>query len=95
MEDGSQIRLDEEDVVIHPTDYWTSPETGNRYPVEWAFRITSRNVDLQIQALLRDQELTHSVTYWEGAVRVEGSDEGFGFVELTGYGESDGGFASR
>jgi hypothetical protein len=28
------------------------------------------------------------VRYWEGAVRVEGSATGRGYVELTGYGSS-------
>ena len=38
-----------------------------------------------------NQELDVSVRYWEGAVRVENPDgtlQGRGYVELTGYGDS-------
>ena len=42
------------------------------------------------------QELDVSVTYWEGAVRVSGTDEGLpiegqGYVEMTGYDGLSGG----
>ena len=42
-------------------------------------------LDLEVQPLLADQELGGATRYWEGAVRVSGTTEGRGYVELTGY----------
>lgn len=89
--DGSIHRLDERDVVLTPTRFWASPETGRRYPIRWSFRIPSMDVDLDLLPYLEHQELNLAVTYWEGAVRVEGSHAGIGFVEMTGYGDPSSG----
>ena len=53
-------------------------------------RIPTRKLDLQIQPIIADQELDLAVRYWEGAVRVRGTEAGepvagHGYVELTGY----------
>lgn len=92
---GGTERLGAEDVRLQPTDYWESAVTGHRYPVEWSLRIPSHDLVLRVEPFLREQELAQSVAYWEGAVRVEGSHDGAGFVELTGYGDSDRIFATR
>ena len=42
-------------------------------------------LDLEVQALLDDQLMDHSVHYWEGAVEVSGSHAGRGYLEMTGY----------
>jgi predicted secreted hydrolase len=67
---------------------WTSPNSGAVYPAEWNLAIPGEGIDLYITPLLNDQELRVSFTYWEGAVRVEGTQTGYGYVELTGYYES-------
>lgn len=94
-EAGGVVRLEADDVVLEPLDLWRSPRSGVEYPVDWHFGIPEHGVDLHLEALLEAQELTESVTYWEGAVRIDGSESGYGFVELTGYGESEGGLAGR
>ena len=45
---------------------------------------------MTVAPFMADQELRVSVRYWEGAVRVEGTEngkpiDGVGYVELTGY----------
>jgi predicted secreted hydrolase len=50
--------------------------------------VPDHNIDLTVTPLLSNQELRVNFTYWEGAVRVEGSQNGYGYVELTGYKES-------
>jgi len=87
---GSVRHLDAAGVTLTPGRYWKSPETGARYPVSWELSIPSENVDLQVDALVDDQEMDLSVTYWEGAVRVRGtrggtSITGRGYLEMTGY----------
>lgn len=83
--DGSTRYLPQEAVEITVLDHWQSPESGAIYPAEWAFAIPGEGIELHIKPLLPQQELRVSFTYWEGAVRVEGTQQGYGYVELTGY----------
>jgi predicted secreted hydrolase len=79
------------DVAFEPGVKWTSPRTGNVYPVQWSVRAGART--LEIKPLLDDQEndtrLSTGAIYWEGAVRAyeRGAPVGRGYLELTGYGE--------
>ena len=86
--DGTTQRIDRTDVRLEVLDTWTSPDGTHTYPVEWTLRVPSKDIDLRVRPLMPNQELDVSVRYWEGAVRVEGSATGRGYVELTGYGSS-------
>lgn len=86
--DGTTSRITWEDVNVEVLDTWTSDESGTTYPAEWQFSIPEHNIDLHIKPMLPHQELNVSYTYWEGAVRVEGTHTGYGYVEMTGYRES-------
>lgn len=82
--------LDAAAVTSAPGRFWTSPETGVRYPVSWELAIPSEDIYLHVDALVDDQEMDLSVNYWEGAVRVQGtragaSISGRGYLEMTGY----------
>ncbi len=94
--DGRAQPLALSDVQIEPLAFWTSPQSGARYPSRW--RLSSRSLSLyvEITPLLAEQELitrrSTQVTYWEGAVHVSGTQSGRsisgqGYVELTGYAE--------
>ena len=87
--DGSTIRLGQDDFEITPIHWWTSPETGGRYPVRWRVQVPEQDIDLDIVGLLPNAELDASATtgviYWEGPVEATGSSRGEGYVELTGY----------
>jgi predicted secreted hydrolase len=85
--DGSRLSLAAADVQVEALDTWRSPRTGTTYPARWRLRVPAAGIDLQIAPYLADQELPVSVSYWEGAVRVGGSVDGVGYVELTGYAE--------
>lgn len=83
-------RLAGEDFEIEVTDRWTSPDGAAVYPSGWRLELPSEGLELEVEPLLRDQELRLSVRYWEGAVRVRGRSHGSeiggrGYVELTGY----------
>lgn len=86
--DGTTRPLSLNDVEITNLDQWTSPHSEAVYPSEWQFAIPDEGIDLHIKPLLNDQELRVSFTYWEGAVQIEGTQGGYGYVELTGYYES-------
>lgn len=79
------------EVVVH--NQWTSPTTGAVYPAGWTIKIPSIDLTLNVRPLIPNQELVVSYVYWEGAVFSEGSIgdvpvSGYGYVELTGYGQS-------
>ncbi|MFP4228242.1 MAG: lipocalin-like domain-containing protein [Salinivenus sp.] len=86
--DGSTTTIGRDDVTLKVLDTWTTPDGTRTYPVEWRLEIPSADVDVRISSLMENQEMDVSVRYWEGAVRVRGSDTGRGYVELTGYGDS-------
>ena len=83
--DGSTRYLSKESVAIEVLDYWQSPQSGAIYPAEWIFAIPDEGIDLRIKPLLPQQELRVSFTYWEGAVEIEGTQQGYGYIEMTGY----------
>jgi len=83
--DGRTSALSLDNTRLEPTDHWTSETSGVRYPVGWRLKVAEQNIDLQIDATVRDQEMNHSVRYWEGAVTVSGSHTGVGYLEMSGY----------
>lgn len=87
--DGSTQTIPAEDIRITPTGRWESPHTGTTYPAGWEIevRIEGEPLSLTLTPLMADQELHGgSIAYWEGAVRISGDAEGYGYAELTGYG---------
>jgi predicted secreted hydrolase len=80
--DGTSARLAPSEVQMETTATWKSPH-GTTYPAAW--RLRTRDLDLQITPRLPHQELDLSVRYWEGAVAITGSHAGVGYVELAGY----------
>jgi predicted secreted hydrolase len=78
------------------TRWWTSPETGARYPVEVALHTTDPRtgapLTLRLRPRLDAQELSTGsagFAYWEGACAVLGPDGetlGRAYLELVGYG---------
>jgi predicted secreted hydrolase len=94
--DGHTQHLSANDIQLTPLDTWTSPTSKATYPSRWQVTIPSLELSLKLTPRLADQELrttrSTQVTYWEGAMAVEGSEKGQaikgqGYVELTGYAE--------
>jgi predicted secreted hydrolase len=92
--DGDVIHLRRDDMQITPAGKWQSPHSHATYPMGWRVVVPKFGIDLVLQPLLRDQELvtrgSTRVTYWEGAVDVNGTfgnngARGEGYVEMTGY----------
>ena len=92
--DGNVIHLRHDQLRIEPLGKWRSAKSGATYPMGWRISVPSFRIAVVLQPVLREQELvtkssTH-VTYWEGAVTVDGSSDstavkGDGYVEMTGY----------
>ncbi len=70
------------------TQHWRSDD-GVQYPARWRLKLAQPALDIQIKPRLADQEMKQLVRYWEGAVTVSGSHRGQGYVELTGYDQTD------
>ncbi|MFQ5739572.1 MAG: lipocalin-like domain-containing protein [Acidobacteriota bacterium] len=91
---GEAMALAVKDFSLRPGRGWGSSRTGARYPVEWTIHIPRLEAELQVSALLDDQELltfrSSGIAYWEGAIGVLGRwrgkrVQGRGYLEMTGY----------
>ena len=58
---------------------------GAAIPTNWRVTLPDRGVDVTIAAINPDAWMTTSVPYWEGPIRISGSHEGRGYLEMTGY----------
>jgi len=79
------------DVMFKPIEKaWNSPKTGERYHLAWKIVIPSKNIDLTVEPLIKNQEMCFgTLNYWEGPLKVRGnfkgeSVEGKGFLESVG-----------
>jgi len=86
---GDNNYIDASEVKIEITKFWDSP-LGGRYPSGWQVNVPGLDLQLAVQPVIDDQELSATVRYWEGAVDVSGKRNGEklggrGYVELTGY----------
>ncbi len=97
LPDGTRRPLAADDFRIRVSEHWTSPRTGNRYPIAWTLEVPAEELVLDVRPRLADQELetpgTTGVTYWEGLCGFSGTRagrpvRGEGYVELVGYGEA-------
>jgi predicted secreted hydrolase len=78
------------EVAWRPLRWWTSPNSGTRYPVQWEVQ-TPVGV-YTVSAVLDAQELDSSAStgavYWEGLsdlAHANGQPAGRGYLEMTGY----------
>ncbi len=90
--DGSTAFISNVDFSIEPGKTWTSEVSKGVYPIEWKITIPKLDLAFNVKAAAENQELTLSpISYWEGAVRAEGTRQGKavkakGYLEMTGYG---------
>lgn len=86
-DDKGATPLKAEDIELTPGARWTSPATQIPYTVEWRLRLPSGTYD--VKPFYPDGEFdarqTTANVYWEAPVRVSGSSEGQGFLEMSGY----------
>ena len=87
---GESRNLIFEEVALKVIEFWKSPNSGTSYPAGWTLKLPSENLELEIAPRMSDQELQTTVSYWEGSVSVQGTQngqpiQGVGYVEMTGY----------
>lgn len=89
--DGSVRWFDPAPGFLTARRWWTSPETGGRYPVAWRIALPEVDLEFALEARFEAQENVGrrgGTVYWEGAVQGRSVDgvEVSGYVEMTGYG---------
>ncbi|MEW6213787.1 MAG: lipocalin-like domain-containing protein [Nitrospirota bacterium] len=86
---GRYRHFSRDDFSVNVLDHYKSKKTGARYPSQWLIKIPSENLIIRVTPLVEDQEvLAASSTgnyYWEGTCKVEGTEKGRAYVEMTGY----------
>jgi predicted secreted hydrolase len=92
--DGKSAALGGSDFTLRRGDTWRSEASGARYPVAWELEVPRHDMRLRLSTRVENQELrteqSTGVTYWEGAVEVQGTRagrpvRGRGYLEMTGY----------
>jgi predicted secreted hydrolase len=81
--DGTAHALAASDIAMTPTA-WTTIG-AHVVPTSWTVAIASRRLTISITPLNAQSWMGTSIPYWEGPVRIEGSDSGVGYLEATGY----------
>ncbi|MGS0692620.1 lipocalin-like domain-containing protein [Shewanella sp. 0m-4] len=81
--DGRGHNISTDQISMTATAWQQTP--SGRYPVTWQIAIPSENIKLNTQALNSDSSMPLSIPYWEGPIKISGSHNGLGYMELTGY----------
>ena len=84
---GQTTFLEPSDVTLTPVSETTVafPDGSRTLPLEWEVSVPSLNIEVSVAAVRADNWLGTAFPYWEGPVTVEGSHQGSGYLELTGY----------
>ncbi|PWB34112.1 iron ABC transporter permease [Pseudomonas sp. SDI] len=82
--DGQVQALGAERITLTPLG-WTRLKDGRRVPTRWQVALTQPAVQIEVEALLPEAWMGTRFPYWEGPVRVRGSNGGQGYLEMTGY----------
>ncbi len=92
---GSLTRNNETEVLVNkdfmltPGAKWTSAKTGVAFPIEWKVNIPDKNIDISLRSIVKNNEFDARSSagniYWEGALSIQGSQVGQGFMHLQGY----------
>ena len=87
---GNWISPQGKSTVIAPSDIVLTPlrevkTDGGTHPVEWRLQVKSRGLDVTAKALNENAWNDTLFPYWEGPITVSGSEDGVGYLEMTGY----------
>ncbi|SHF79500.1 Predicted secreted hydrolase [Modicisalibacter ilicicola DSM 19980] len=80
---GEVTPLVGDELRLTPLD--DSRVAGRELPTTWRVEVPGHGLDVTVRARHPDQWMDTSFAYWEGMVSVEGSQEGVGYLEMTGY----------
>ena len=81
--DGETVAYPNGAFQAEPMD--TTQVNGREVPTGWTVQLDDRGVDVDVYAINPQAWMTTSIPYWEGPVIIEGSHQGRGYLEMTGY----------
>ncbi|MFN4172394.1 MAG: lipocalin-like domain-containing protein [Pseudorhodobacter sp.] len=73
------------DGVLQAEPLARSAVAGFSVPTRWRLVLPERGLEVEVDALNPAAWMDLSIAYWEGPVRVTGSHEGRGYLEMTGH----------
>lgn len=88
-EGGKHVVADLIPLAQDACDYWLSPQSGARFPTRWRVRVPALDMQLEVIAKPREQEVRGLHARYEGASSVSGSVRGekvggYCYVEMVG-----------
>lgn len=63
----------------------TAKVAARTFPMRWRVELPAHGIDVTTTVLNSNAWMTTQIPYWEGPVRFAGSQNGEGYVEMTGY----------
>lgn len=81
--DGTTRVLHADDIELEPIN--ETEVAGRRVPTRWAVKVASKNLNITVDALNPKAWMAVNIPYWEGPVNLSGSQDGVGYLEMTGY----------
>ncbi|WOI34276.1 lipocalin-like domain-containing protein [Tritonibacter scottomollicae] len=89
---GTWISAEGEAEPLAPGQFAAVPQRwsdvgGRDIPTAWRVSLPARDLSVTVEALNPQAWMGTTFSYWEGPVRVTGSHDGTGYLEMTGYGD--------
>ena len=81
--DGTPTPYHDGAVTLTPLE--THEVAGREIPVRWRIEMPGRGLDVTAEAVNPDAWMGTAFPYWEGPIRLAGTHEGMGYLEMTGY----------
>lgn len=81
--DGSSEAIPADAIRAEPLE--TSDVAGRTIPTRWRLTVEDRDLDVTVGALNPQSWNDTIFPYWEGPISVNGSHDGVGYLEMTGY----------
>ena len=88
-ESGRHVVADLAPLIGGACDYWLSPQSGARFPTRWQVLVPTLDMQLDVVAIPREQEVRGLHARYEGASSVSGTVRGekvsgYCYVEMVG-----------
>ncbi len=81
--DGTTRLLGADELSLEPLK--TTIIGDRQVPTSWSIKIPGKQLNITTEALNPKAWMGTSIPYWEGPVRFSGSQNGVGYLEMTGY----------
>ena len=81
--DGTTHLLAADDILLAPLAQTTIVDRS--VPTRWRVKVKSRGLDVETTPLNARSWMGTKFPYWEGPITFDGSQNGEGYLEMTGY----------